>query len=87
MSLRNRIQTALLFALMMTGFSIGQEEVPTPTDKLSKENTSIKEVMKAAHKKPNELLKTVALGKSTKANQERLLKLYKIMAKHTPPKH
>ena len=81
----NRIPTAILMALAFAGFCNGQED-PTPTEKLSKENTSIKDVMKAAHKKPNELLKSVALGKAKKPEIERLLKLYKIMSQHTPPK-
>jgi len=76
---------AFVFAALAFGAASAEEKV-IPTNKLTKENTSIKAVMKAAHKKPYEILKKTALGKSTKDEQKRLLALYKIMAQHAPPK-
>ena len=81
----NRI-SIFAFATLAIVFAASAEEDVIPTNKLTKENTSIKSVMKAAHKKPNEILKKTALGKSSKEEQKRLLALYKIMAQHAPPK-
>ncbi len=50
---------------------------------------SIKEIMDAAHKKPDgasaSLLKLVAKGEATEAQQQQLLELYESMAKQDPP--
>ena len=85
MNLWNRLFVFAAATLVVVS-SIDAEEKVIPTAKLTKENTSIKAVMKAAHKKPNEILKKTALGKSSKEEQKRLLALYKIMAMHAPPK-
>lgn len=45
---------------------------------------TIKEVMTAAHKKPQELLKKVATGKATAAEKAELLKLYQVLAAQRP---
>lgn len=81
----NRVTIFALAALAITS-TLRAEEKVIPTDKLTKQNTSIKAVMKEAHKKPHEILKKTALGKSTKEEQKRLLALYRIMATHAPPK-
>jgi hypothetical protein len=47
---------------------------------------TIKDVMKEAHKKPKELLRKVVMGKATDVEKQRLLELYKAMAKGKPPK-
>ena len=68
--------------LLATTLVSGQQPAAKPT----KENTSVKDVMKQAHKKPNELLKRVALGKASQKESQRLLELYKVLAEHSPPK-
>ena len=79
------LSITLLMGFAVAANTFGQEKV-VPTNKLTKQNTSIKDIMQGAHKKPNEILKKTALGKSTKGEQQRLLALYKIMAEHKPPK-
>lgn len=47
---------------------------------------AIKDVMKAAHKKPKELLKKVATGVATDAEKAELVKLYQALATLRPPR-
>lgn len=55
-------------------------------DYVAEADITIKDVMNQAHKKPQELLKKVATGKATDAEQAELLKLYKALAASTPSK-
>lgn len=47
---------------------------------------TIKEIMQAAHKKPKELLKKVALGAASDAEKAELVKLYQALAALRPPR-
>lgn len=73
-----------LVTCLACGLLLGMEqalgEQPTP------ENTSISDIMKEAHKKPKELVKRVALGRASQAEQQRLRDLYKVLAQHAPPR-
>lgn len=80
--MRNTI-TLLTFAFaLLTCIEADAQQTASVTTK----NTSVKDVMKLAHKKPNELLKKVAMGKATKQQQQQLYDLYAVMAKHQPAK-
>ena len=85
MNYRTSFALSLIATFVTCATAMAQEKT-IPTNELTKQNTSIKAVMQGAHKKPNEILKKTALGKSSKEEQKRLLALYKIMATHKPPK-
>jgi hypothetical protein len=80
------MRNLILLAIIATMFSMTGRSVSAQQVTLTTKNTSVKDVMKQAHKKPNELLKKVALGKATKVEQKKLYDLYSIMAKHQPKK-
>lgn len=66
-----------LISLLMPAprLAVGAESQPT-----------IKGIMQAAHKKPKELLKKVALGTATDAEKAELVKLYQALAALRPPR-
>ena len=82
---------ALLFGLMMLACTSGVVRetraagAPTAGQKPTGPIT-IGQVMKEAHKKPDQLLKKVAMGKASGKEKARLLELYTAMSKTKPPK-
>ena len=55
--------------------------IAAPTEKLT-----ITQIMKITHKKPQQLLKKVALGAANAAQKQELLKLYQDLSTLKPPK-
>jgi mono/diheme cytochrome c family protein len=78
MNIRTRCVTLSLIAFLSTTSLLFAAET---TAKLQ-----ISDVMKQAHKKPKQLLKTVGRGTATQAEKEELVKLYKVLLERKPPK-
>lgn len=84
MFLRHLLGSLLIGMIVVAGALVSAQE---PTQKPDEKKVpSISMIMKEAHKRPHHLLKKVATGKANTKEKERLLELYKALAKSKPPK-
>lgn len=85
MDVRLLLATTVLAGCFVTT-SVNGDEEPTAEKKIAIEKMTISQIMKTAHKKPEDLLKKVARGKATKEDKQTLLKMYQVLASRKPSK-
>lgn len=78
----------LLVAVLISGFFAANATAQdvNKNETVAIEKMTISQIMKTAHKKPNDLLKKVATGKASQKEKQDLLKMYKILASRKPTK-
>ncbi len=86
MKLDRFVSVVLLLVLGSFPSFVSAQENEKKDETPTKDNTTIADIMKLAHGKPEFLIKKVAMGKATAEEQQELLQLYKVLAQLKPPK-